>query len=43
MTDLDVIGEKLARIESYVEELRQLSEPQKIAYDVREERFVEYT
>ncbi len=43
MTDLDVIGEKLERIESYVAELRQLSEPQKIAYDVREERFVEYT
>lgn len=43
MTDLDVIEEKLERIESYVAELRQLSEPQKIAYDVREERFVEFT
>ncbi len=43
MTDIDVIEEKLARIESYVAELRQLSEPKKIAYDVREERFVEYT
>lgn len=43
MTDADLIEKKLAFIETCVRELRQLSQPERIASDIREERFVAYT
>ena len=43
MTDPDLIAKKLAQIETCVEQLRSLSQPARIATDVREERFVEHT
>jgi len=43
MTDSDLIRKKLAFIATCVRELRQLSRPERIADDVREERFVAYT
>ncbi len=43
MTDVDLIEKKLAFIETCVRELRQLSRPQDIDHDVREERFVAHT
>ena len=43
MTDADLLEKKLAFIETCVRELRQLSQPERIAQDIREERFVAYT
>jgi uncharacterized protein YutE (UPF0331/DUF86 family) len=43
MTDEDLIAKKLALIETYVQELRTLSNPRNIAKEVRERRFVEHT
>ncbi|HEX6767463.1 MAG TPA: DUF86 domain-containing protein [Polyangiaceae bacterium] len=43
MTDADLVAKKLALIETYVRELRALANPDRIAVDVREERFVEHT
>ena len=43
MTDPDLIAKRLALIETYVRELRELAQPERIASDVREERFVEHT
>jgi uncharacterized protein YutE (UPF0331/DUF86 family) len=43
MTDVDLVEKKLAFIETCVRELRQLSQPERIAHDIREERFVAYT
>ena len=43
MTDVDVVAKKLALIETYVRELRELAHPIAIASDVRERRFVEHT
>lgn len=43
MTDPDLVAKKLAHIETCVEQLRTLSEPSKIASDIREQRFVEHT
>ena len=43
MTDPDLIAKKLAHIETCVRELETLARPERIAEDVREERFVEYT
>lgn len=43
MTDIDLVEKKLAFIETCVRELRQLSQPERIADDIREERFVAYT
>ena len=43
MTDAELIARKLALVETYVRELRALAEPERIAVDVREERFVEHT
>jgi uncharacterized protein YutE (UPF0331/DUF86 family) len=37
------LEKKLAFIETCVRELRQLSQPERIAHDVREERFVAHT
>ncbi len=43
MTDADLLEKKLAFIETCVRELRQLSRPERIAHDIREERFVAHT
>ena len=43
MTDVDLLEKKLAFIETCVRELRQMSQPERIAHDIREERFVAYT
>lgn len=43
MTDPQLLAKKLAFIETCVEELRRLARPDRIATDVREERFVEHT
>ena len=43
MTDPELVAKKLAQIETCVEQLRTLSEPERIATDIREQRFVEHT
>jgi uncharacterized protein YutE (UPF0331/DUF86 family) len=43
MTDEDLVAKKLALIETYVRELRELANPAALASDVRERRFVEHT
>jgi len=43
VTDVDLLEKKLAFIETCVRELRQLSQPERIAHDIREERFVAHT
>jgi uncharacterized protein YutE (UPF0331/DUF86 family) len=43
MTDYDLVAKKLARIETCVEELRDLARPVVLRSDIREERFVEHT
>jgi uncharacterized protein YutE (UPF0331/DUF86 family) len=43
VTDPELIAKKLAAIETCVEQLRSLARPERIASDVREERFVEHT
>ncbi len=43
MTDPDLVAKKLAFIETCVRELRTLARPERIADDLREERFVEHT
>jgi uncharacterized protein YutE (UPF0331/DUF86 family) len=43
VTDPELLAKKLARIETCVRELRTLSRPERIAADLREERFVEHT
>ena len=43
MTDADLLEKRLAFIESCVRELRDLSRPDHIKDDVREERFVAHT
>jgi uncharacterized protein YutE (UPF0331/DUF86 family) len=43
MTDQDLVAKKLALIETYVRELRELGNPAALASDVRERRFVEHT
>ena len=43
MTDPDLVLKKLARIETCVRELRELADPDGLASDVRQERFVEHT
>lgn len=43
MTDPDLVAKKLAFIETCVRELRQMSRLDRIAEDVREERFVAHT
>ena len=43
MTDADLVAKKLALIETYVRELRELARPAELARDVREQRFVEHT
>jgi uncharacterized protein YutE (UPF0331/DUF86 family) len=43
VTDVDLLEKKLAFIETCMRELRQLSQPERIAHDIREERFVAHT
>lgn len=43
MTNSDVVAKKLALIETYVRELRELANPAALASDIRERRFVEHT
>ena len=43
MTDRDLVAKRLALVETYVRELRELARPDRIAHDVRELRFVERT
>lgn len=43
MTDPGLVAKKLAFIETCVRELRTLARPERIADDLREERFVEHT
>jgi uncharacterized protein YutE (UPF0331/DUF86 family) len=43
MTDPELVAKKLAFVETCVQELRTLARPERIADDVREERFVEHT
>jgi uncharacterized protein YutE (UPF0331/DUF86 family) len=43
MTDAELVAKKLAFIETCVRELRTLARPDRIADDVREQRFVEHT
>jgi uncharacterized protein YutE (UPF0331/DUF86 family) len=43
MTDPALVAKKLAFIETCVQELRTLARPERIADDLREERFVEHT
>ena len=43
MTDSALVAKKLALIETYLRELRELGRPDQIERDVRERRFVEHT
>ena len=43
VTDIALLEKKLAFIETCVRELRQLSQPERIETDIREERFVAHT
>ena len=43
MTDAELVAKKLAFIETCVRELRTLARPERIADDVREQRFVQHT
>jgi uncharacterized protein YutE (UPF0331/DUF86 family) len=43
MTDIELIAKKLAFVETSVAELRRLAQPDLIATDIRERRFVEHT
>ena len=43
MTDRELVVKRLALVETYVRELRELARPESIAHDLRELRFVERT
>ena len=43
MTDTALVAKLLARLETYVRELKTLGRPERLETDVREERFVEHT
>lgn len=43
MTDAELVAKKLAEIETYVRELRELADPGSIDRDLKEERFVLHT
>ena len=43
MTDPDLIAKRLALVETYVRDLKTLAKPERIADDVREQRFIEHT
>lgn len=43
MTDRELVAKKLALIETWLRELRELAQPDLMERDVREERFIEHT
>ncbi len=43
MTDSELVAKKLAFVETCVRQLRTLARPERLAEDVREQRFVEHT
>lgn len=43
MTDAELLAKKLAQIETYVRELRELAHPERMEDDLREQRFVLHT
>lgn len=43
MTDPELVAKKLALVETCVVELQTIAQPERMAHDVREERFVEHT
>lgn len=43
MNDPELVEKKLAQIETFVAQLRELADPAKIETDIREARFVEHT
>ncbi|HEX2164435.1 MAG TPA: hypothetical protein VHM02_10840, partial [Thermoanaerobaculia bacterium] len=43
MTDAELVAKKLAQIETYVRELRDLARPERLEHDLREQRFVLHT
>ena len=43
MTDAELVAKRLAFVETCVRELRTLARPERMADDLREERFVEHT
>jgi uncharacterized protein YutE (UPF0331/DUF86 family) len=43
MTDPELVAKTLAFIETCVSDLRTLARPERIAHDLREERFVEHS
>jgi uncharacterized protein YutE (UPF0331/DUF86 family) len=43
VTDPELVAKKLGEIETCVEELRTLAQPDRIRQDIRERRFVEHT
>jgi uncharacterized protein YutE (UPF0331/DUF86 family) len=43
MTDVELVKKKLAVLNTSVTQLRTLAQPERLAVDVREERFVEHT
>jgi uncharacterized protein YutE (UPF0331/DUF86 family) len=43
VTDIELLEKKLAFIDTCVRELRELSQPERIETDIREERFVAHT
>jgi uncharacterized protein YutE (UPF0331/DUF86 family) len=43
VTDADLVGKKLALLETWLRELNDLARPELLATDVRELRFVEHT
>jgi uncharacterized protein YutE (UPF0331/DUF86 family) len=43
VTDRELVAKRLALVETYVRELRELARPDRIADDLRELRFVERT
>lgn len=43
MTDADLVAKKLAAIETYVREIRELADLARLRDDLRERRFIEHT
>jgi uncharacterized protein YutE (UPF0331/DUF86 family) len=43
MTDANLVTKRLALIETYVQELRDLADPAAMKSDIRERRFIEHT
>jgi uncharacterized protein YutE (UPF0331/DUF86 family) len=43
MTDADLVSKKLAFVETCVRDLETLARPERVGFDVREERFIAHT